>query len=165
MRLLQDVQEQSQSCAVVPMAPRVRLALALVELGIEGAEVKAAYHFVIHGAARTKKNSNRIVYGKGRPFILASTAYMRYHRIAVPQLKIIAGHFGNMPLTSPVNCAAVFFRKTAVGDLVGYMQGLADLLQDGGILTDDKLIVSWNNTRLDKDAVKPRVEVLLTSIA
>lgn len=120
------------------------------------------YRFVIHGAPRTKKTSNRIVYGNGRPFILASTAYMKYHRIAVPQLQIIAGHLGGMPLTSPVNCAATFYRKTAVGDAVGYMQGLADLLQDGGILVNDKLIVSWNGTRMDKDAAKPRVEVVLT---
>ncbi len=43
--------------------------------------------------------------------------------------------------------------RAAWPDLVGLMQATADLLEDAGILEDDRLIVSWGNTHID--AVDP----------
>ncbi len=68
-------------------------------------------------------------------------------------------------ITTPVNCTAVVFRERAVGDLVGYLQAIADCLQVLGIVADDKHIVSWDGSRLLKDADNPRVEVTLSAIA
>jgi hypothetical protein len=47
---------------------------------------------------------------------------------------------------------------------VGYYQGLADLLESRGILANDKHIVSWDGSRLLKDAARPRVELILTPV-
>lgn len=69
------------------------------------------------------------------------------------------------PLAEPVHVTATFFRERAVGDLVNYMQALADALESAHILEDDKWILSWDGTRLDKDAEKPRVELELRPLA
>lgn len=62
-----------------------------------------------------------------------------------------------------VNAAVIVYRDRAVGDLVGYLQAIADCLQALGVVADDKHIVSWDGSRLAKDAENPRVEVLLTA--
>lgn len=77
-------------------------------------------------------------------------------------------------IKQPVSVEALFYRDRESGDLTGYMQALADFMQETkilpsgkvgrrgvGIITDDKLIVSWDGSRLRKDAVKPRIEVKL----
>jgi len=69
------------------------------------------------------------------------------------------------PITYEVNCAALIYRDKRVGDAVGYMQAIADCLEHLGIVENDRLIVSWDGTRLLKDADNPRVEVTLTAVA
>ena len=66
------------------------------------------------------------------------------------------------PLGRTINVQATFYRDAASGDAVGYYQGLADLLEKRGILTNDRLIVSWDGSRLAKDAENPRTEIVLT---
>jgi hypothetical protein len=69
------------------------------------------------------------------------------------------------PLAEPVNCRAVFHRDADRGDLIGYCQGLADLLQERGVLADDKWIWGWDGSRLAvMGADRPRVEVELTAM-
>jgi hypothetical protein len=63
--------------------------------------------------------------------------------------------------TTPVNCCAIFYRETRTGDAVGYYQALADALEEARIVENDKLIVSWDGSRLEKDKINPRVEVHL----
>lgn len=50
------------------------------------------------------------------------------------------------------------------GDLVGYLQGLADLLEKRGVVANDKWIQSWDGSRLAKDKANPRVELTLTPL-
>lgn len=70
------------------------------------------------------------------------------------------------PITARVSCRAIFYRKQdGPGDLVGYFQGLADLLEKRGVLEDDSLIRSWDGSRLDVDRQQPRVEVELVELA
>lgn len=66
------------------------------------------------------------------------------------------------PLERPMNCAATFYRDRTTGDAVGYYQGLADLLEKRGIIRNDSQIVSWDGSRLAKDAENPRTEIVLT---
>ena len=49
-------------------------------------------------------------------------------------------------------------------DAVGLYESLGDLLQDGGILANDKLIEDWDGSRRLKDARNPRVEIFLTIV-
>lgn len=68
-------------------------------------------------------------------------------------------------ITYPVNCAALIYREKNLGDAVGFYQAIADTLEKLGIVKNDKHIVSWDGSRLLKDADNPRVEVTLTAIA
>ncbi len=112
---------------------------------------------VIDGSPRTKKTSQRIVRAGRFPKILQSTAYLNWNMIAKLQLMKIRP----APLDVPMNCRATFYREALTGDAVGYYQALADTLENAGIITNDKLIVSWDGSRLQKDAAYPRVVVIL----
>jgi len=69
-----------------------------------------------------------------------------------------------LPIAGPVNCRALFYRKTLVGDACNFCQALADALEEGGIVRNDSLIVSWDGSRLLKDSENPRVIVTLEEI-
>lgn len=122
----------------------------------------------LEGAPRTKKNSQRLVKAKGRLIPLPSAAYEAWAGPLVVGLRspmqrqLLGPPAAAWPLQEPVHVAALFYRDAARGDLVGYMQALADLLEEGGVVADDKWITCWDGTRLDKDAARPRVELTLT---
>ena len=80
-----------------------------------------------------------------------------------------------LPITGPVAVKATFYRAGDYGDLLGYEQALADVLQaetwskpkpgqvpkklrDGlGLIVDDKQIRSWDGSRLEIG--NPRIEI------
>ena len=65
----------------------------------------------------------------------------------------------------PVSCRALFYRDRAgPGDLIGYLQGLGDLLTHWKVIKDDVLLASFDGSSLLLDRERPRVEVLLTPI-
>lgn len=113
---------------------------------------------VIEGAPRTKKNHGRIERRGRRNVHLPSKAHDAWHDAALPQARV--GRCGPA-LTCEVNCRALFFRDALRGDAVGYYQALADLLEHAGIVENDRLIVSWDGSRMRKDAARPRIEVEL----
>lgn len=126
--------------------------------------VPKQWRFTIAGAARTKKNSN-IMTTKGKhPRVLPSVAFSKWNRIAQLQLARVRAAGSGFPIEFNVNVRAWFYRDAERGDAVGYYQALADALQEGRILTDDKFIVSWDGSRLLKDADHPRVEVWITEV-
>jgi hypothetical protein len=57
---------------------------------------------------------------------------------------------------------ARFYREKRLGDWMGYTQGLADFLEQRGILANDSLISHWDGSRLDLDRRNPRVELTIT---
>lgn len=67
------------------------------------------------------------------------------------------------PLIGPVAVRALFFREHAIGDLLNYEQALADALEAAAVVENDRLIVSWDGSRLLKDASAPRIEVEITT--
>jgi len=128
--------------------------------------------FTIHGPPRTKKTSNRLVSAGRRRYVLPSAAWTTWCRTArfifergaeVVWSKQFLWYRLRRPIAAPVSCRAIFYRDANRGDLVGYMQGLADLLEKRGILKNDRQIVSWDGTRLALDREIPRVEVLLVA--
>ena len=71
------------------------------------------------------------------------------------------------PMTVPrylANCMATFYRDAERGDATGYYQGLADVLQEIGVVTDDKHLTQWDGSRLLVDKANPRVVVTLTPV-
>lgn len=114
--------------------------------------------FTIPWAPRTKKNHGwRTKQGRQMP----SHAFMEWNAKAQMRLAPIAAQRGT--IEQPINCRALFYRDRLAGDAVGYYQALADALEDARVVHDDVLIVSWDGSKLLKDAKNPRVEVILTA--
>lgn len=112
---------------------------------------------VIEGAPRTKKTSNRVLrFGRFNK-IVPSAQYLAWRDSAVAQIKW--SHPLLEQIARPVNVRARVYRDAMRGDLIGYLQGLADALQEAGVVADDKWIEGWDGSRLDKDAERPRIEL------
>lgn len=121
--------------------------------------------FVIVGPPRTKGNSRVFATAKGKPLFLPSKQYQAWFKAAKQQVPIIRMATRIIrPLTCPVRVEAVFYRDRAAGDLDNYEKGLGDFLQRAGLIANDQQISSWGESRLDKDAARPRVEVTLTTM-
>jgi len=102
--------------------------------------------------------------GKRFTRIVPSEAYRVWLKSAMPQLLILKMKMVCIPIAMPVNAAALFYRDALTGDAVGYYQGLADALEEAGILIDDKFIVQWDGSRLLKDRENPRIELTITTL-
>lgn len=111
---------------------------------------------------RTKKNHGQIIQVRGRPVMLPSPEYRAWEdgcaRASLYDRTAPA-------ITYPVNCEARIYRDRNTGDAVGYYQAIADCLEHLGVVQNDRLIVSWDGTRLLKDDACPRVEITLTAVA
>ncbi len=116
-------------------------------------------HFVIATAPRTKKNHSTMVFRKGKkPVVLPSKQYQQYVREAEPSLFKIPRRRINVRM----NVKALFYKDTQqLGDLVGYLQALDDLLVDAGVIEDDNesIIMSHDGSRVLYDKDFPRTEV------
>ena len=125
------------------------------------------WHIVIDGhPPRTKKTSNVLARAGRRHVVLPSAAWRRWVKLARIQVCDQPPTVGGTWFLTGwrrerVACRALFYRDADRGDLIGYMQGLADLLENCGILANDRQIISWDGSRLLKDAAHPRVEVTL----
>jgi Holliday junction resolvase RusA-like endonuclease len=132
---------------------------------------RVTFSFTITGAPRTKKNSGQMVPARasdGRPFVrvVPSEAYRAWNKAAQPQLLLAKKKLnGHVPINVSVNVAAAFYREAKAGDAVGYYQALADALEEAGIVVNDRLVEQWDGSRLLKDAVNPRIEVTITTLA
>lgn len=142
--------------------------------------MSSAIRIVIPGAPRTKKTSNRIVKMGKFSKVLPSEAFMEWFKEAmrmVPAIKSFARREGiELPFKGPVHVKALFFLENAIqGDLVGYAQAIGDFLQEpkinfkvnpprltrdgAGLITDDKMIASWDGSRVRIDRQNPRIEI------
>lgn len=152
--------------ALIDSAPDARLTDPRAPLT---AEVVSGYSpvpvggrsFVLYGPPRTKKTSNRVVFRGGTPKVLPSAAWCAW----LDALRETGQLSPSEPLPDvPYRCRALFWRDADRGDLVGFQQGLADVLEEGGVISNDKWIQSWDGSRLLVDRACPRVEVTLTPI-
>ncbi len=119
-------------------------------------------HLIIPGAPRTKKNHGQIFKVDGKPRIMPSPQWEAWRNLAMYPLRQQWTRLKKPSISWPINCKAIFYRDREIGDAVGYYQGLADLLELGGIVKNDKWIVSWDGSRLKKDALHPRIEITLS---
>lgn len=129
--------------------------------------------FVIPGAPRTKKTSNNLVFNgprcaackRGRfPKVMPSDAFKVWNANAQHFLGEVTHRWPAVcpfPITKLVNCRALFYRHALVGDACGYYQALADALEEARVVENDRLIVSWDGSRMLKDAADPRIEITL----
>lgn len=108
---------------------------------------------------RTKKNH-------GQAFgIKQSQGYIRFKTQVIDHVARMATTLKlPLPADVPYNAAALFYVDNDAADTVGLMQGLADALQDAGVLPNDRQLRTWNGTDQWLDKTRPRVEVTLTPI-
>lgn len=133
---------------------------------------------------RTKKTSPQIIPRLSHPILVPSEAYRAWHRGA--RRFLLAAIRGNqelcqsLPLAFPMRLHAVFYRDRNVGDLFGFLDGLADFLNDDlrgkaeqdrepdkpvKVIENDRWIHRISaETRLEKDADRPRIEVRLEEL-
>jgi hypothetical protein len=110
----------------------------------------------LYGAPRTKKTSNQLQRFGGRLKVVPSKAWMRWRDECLKQTN------DSMRLRDqPYNLCALFYRDADRGDAIGYLQGLADVLQEAGIVSDDKWFTQFDGSRLLVDRERPRVELLI----
>lgn len=121
---------------------------------------------VLPGAPRTKKNSASIQMAGRRKIVKPSRAWLDWRDDVLSWwlrgARLEARRVVPLPVAYPVNCTALFYRDRRAGDSTGYYQGLADVLQELGVVRDDVLITQWDGSRLRVDRRNPRVELVLT---
>ena len=112
--------------------------------------------FTIPGTIRIKKNSRRI-YGFGKfKKVLPSKAYMEWETQA--RARFVFEHFQFPVIQTPCHVQAMFYYRGPEFDLHGAMESLADAME-GLLYEDDKLIVSWDGSRKERDKLNPRTEI------
>lgn len=113
----------------------------------------------LYGAPRTKKTSNQLQKFGGRLKVVPSRAWMKWRdKVAEsgdvqPWMRL---------KDQPYNCCAIFYRDADRGDTAGFITGLADLLEELGVVSNDKWLVTWDGTRPRVDKANPRTEITLT---
>lgn len=124
--------------------------------------------FIVISAPRTKKTSQQIARVRGRTFIVQDKVKAAYQKTAVEQLAAqlaeVRQHGDFATFDAPVQVSATFYRDKNLGDLVGYMQMIADCLEKAGVVVNDQLVQSWDGTRMSKDAANPRTELEVTAL-
>lgn len=145
-------------CWRLPAARTPRITKPKPEPRTEGLD---SLHLTLYGAPRTKKTHNRLVKHRGRHKVLPSIQWTKWRDKLEASGQVTAA----MRLRDqPYNCAALFYRDANRGDAVGMYQGLADVLEYLGVVSNDKWLVTWNGSDLLVDRTNPRVVVSLTPI-
>ena len=140
---------------------------------------------------RTKKNSGRVItipnkgarrcyacgHMPGFPKVLPSEAYERWEAACLRECFGIKAKLAQrsvvLPITAPISIEAHIYLTPAAtgqlrkdcGDVAGFHQAIGDMLQEAGIIADDRQIEDWDGTRRHADTInQPRVEIYITVV-
>ena len=117
------------------------------------------FRCTIRSAPRTKKNSTTLG-------IRQSPAYRAYCDLIVNGFEPLLTQL-ELPLADrPYNLAATFYvdRWGERADLIGLLQGLADALENAGVVSDDRWFRALDKSRVIAGEAEPRVELLITEL-
>ncbi len=117
--------------------------------------------FVIPGNVVSKKNSKRPAMVGGKHVkrhlvLLPSSAYQRWERQARQHIQLKRPAMLKVPLW----VEAHFYYKGNRPDLSGALESIADCME-GILWENDRLIVSWDKSRLHHDLKDPRTIVII----
>lgn len=119
---------------------------------------------VIIGQPVTKKNSQRLVYARGRIIPIPSSQYKLYEASALKQL---AKQYEEDPVDSPINLSCVYYLNTRrKGDITNYLQATQDILVKAKVLADDNytIVARLNDCAVEYDKENPRVEITIREL-
>lgn len=118
----------------------------------------------ISGQPITKKNSQRLIYAKGRIMPIPSAQYKIYEAAALRQLYV---QYSGQPIEYPVNLSCVFYMGTRRKcDMTNLLQSVQDILVKAKVIADDNytIVARLNDCRVDYDKSDPRCEITLTEL-
>lgn len=112
----------------------------------------------LYGDPRTKKNSARILQGRGgRRFVAPSAAFEQYQTGCLWQIRTTPE-----PISARVNVRCVYYMATRRKvDLANLIEATCDILVKAGVLADDNscIVAAHDGSRVDYDKQSPRVEI------
>ena len=117
--------------------------------------------FTLDVEPRTKKNSQQIIFAKGRRMVIPSKQYLQFEKECLKQIE------GGQHIDYPVNIKAIFYRvdRRRV-DLTNLLEALDDMLVKAEVIKDDcrDIIASHDGSRVYYDKENPRIEVEITEV-
>jgi hypothetical protein len=119
--------------------------------------------FEIPGRPATKKTHQSAFWKKGKIIIMPSPQYTAYEKHCKQYCEDVWKNKGFEPMDFGISVLAHIFLNTwSVGDHVGYLQSLGDILEKWGVIADDKFI-HWAEDGTHwfkgKDKENPHVEI------
>ena len=110
----------------------------------------------------TKKNSQQIVRAKnGHYYLIPKKRYKEYERSALWSIaQQLEWNFET--IRAKVAVCALYWLPSKRGwpDLIGLEESTADILQEAGVIENDKNIVNWDGSRIAGiDSNNPRTEI------
>lgn len=118
----------------------------------------------ISGQPITKKNSQRLIYAKGRIMPIPSAQYKIYEAAALRQLYV---QYSGEPIEYPVNLSCVFYMGTRRKcDMTNLLQSVQDILVKAKVIADDNytIVARLNDCLVDYDKADPRCEITITEL-
>lgn len=113
---------------------------------------------VIPGRPTTKKNSGRIVNRGKFTRILPSKAFEAYEKSSMIYIRAAMPHQFRGPVS--MKCLYWLPDKRWWPDLVGLLQATSDILENSGVLENDRLIANYDGSRIvGLDKFNPRAEI------
>lgn len=119
--------------------------------------------FTLDVIPRTKKNSQQIIFVKGRRLIIPSKPYQKFEKDCLSQIEDKL----RKNISSPVNIKATFYVKERRRvDLTNLLEALDDVLVKAEVIEDDcrDIIASHDGSRVYHDKEKPRIEVEIEEV-
>ena len=113
---------------------------------------------ILYGDPRTKKNSARILQGRGgRRYVAPSAAFEEYQTGCLWQIRAPPE-----PISARVNVRCVYYMATRRKvDLANLSEATCDILVNAGVLADDnsRIVAAHDGSRVKLDRKQPRVEI------
>lgn len=119
--------------------------------------------FTLDVIPRTKKNSQQIIFAKGRRIIIPSKLYKEFETECLKQIE----DKYRQSINYPVNVKATFYMQSKRRvDLTNLLEALDDMLVKAEVLEDDNrnIIASHNNSIVLYDKEMPRIEVEIEEV-
>ena len=151
---------------------------------LQGKDMREVPGFVVRGIPRTKKNSPRVVNigpmcrtcGKrgGFPKVLPSLAYEQWETAALRECTAIKPKLRaagvELPIVHPISVEALFYlvptnnglMRLDCPDISNLEEAVGDMMQEAGIIANDRQIEDWDGSRRFLDKSNPRVEIYIT---
>lgn len=125
--------------------------------------MEVLFKTTIPGRAGILKNSKQLCVNRktGRRFMRSSERYQAFEKHAILHIRQV--HIKST-IDFPVNLKAVFYFKDHQNeaDLSNLYGGIEDILEDAGVLANDKLIYSHNGSAKRFGEGEPRCEIEIT---